>query len=95
MSPGTVHAVVGEHAAQDAGELAYVPTGHVAAVYAQEEAPAGLKEPTGHRAQVALEAAPVAFDQVPAGHIVHATAPEKALYVPAGHGKGGALSLLQ
>jgi hypothetical protein len=37
-----VHAVAGEHAAQDAGALAYVPTGHVVAVNAQEAAPAAL-----------------------------------------------------
>ena len=41
-SPGTVHAVAGEHAAQDAGALANVPTGQVVAVNAQEVAPAAL-----------------------------------------------------
>ena len=41
-NPGAVHAVAGEHAAQEAGGLAYVPTGHVDALYAQEVAPAVL-----------------------------------------------------
>jgi hypothetical protein len=54
-SPGTVHAVAGEHAAQAAGALAYVPTGHVDAVYAQEVAPAGLKEPAGHAMAFTVE----------------------------------------
>ena len=34
--------MAGEHAAQAAGAAAYVPTGQVEAVYAQEVAPAGL-----------------------------------------------------
>jgi hypothetical protein len=37
-----VHAVAGVHAAQEAGALANVPTGHVDAVNAQEVAPAAL-----------------------------------------------------
>jgi hypothetical protein len=41
-SPGTVHAVAGEHGAHAAVPFAYVPTGHVDAVNAQEVAPAAL-----------------------------------------------------
>ena len=39
--------MAGEHAAQEAGALAYVPAGQVVAVYAQEGAPAGLNAPAG------------------------------------------------
>ena len=43
----TVHAVAGEHAAQEEGGLAYVPTGQLVALKAQAEAPAGLYAPVG------------------------------------------------
>jgi hypothetical protein len=44
-SPGTAHAVAGEQAMQEEGAAAYVPMGHVEAVYAQEAAPAALYAP--------------------------------------------------
>ena len=43
---------------QEAGALEYVPTGHVEAVYAQEEAPAGLYVPAGQGMHVEGAAAP-------------------------------------
>jgi hypothetical protein len=46
-SPGTVHAVAGEHAAQAAGAFAYVPTGQLVELKAQVVAPAGLYAPAG------------------------------------------------
>ena len=58
LSPATAHAVAGAHAAQAAGALAYVPTGHVDAVNAQEVAPAELKDPAAQGRHAAEELAP-------------------------------------
>jgi hypothetical protein len=46
------------HAAQEAGALAYVPTGHVDAVYAHEVALAGLKEPAAQGVHTEEDCAP-------------------------------------
>ena len=78
-----MQAVAGEHGAQEAGGLAYVPTGHEAAVNAQEVAPAALYAPAG---QLKHDGAPAAL-KVPAGHGWHAealVAPAVPLKAPAG-----------
>ena len=78
--------MAGEHAAQEAGALAYVPTGHVDAVKAQEAAPVVLKDPAAQGVHAAEDVAPVEVEYVPAGQAVHAegaAAPTKVLYVPA------------
>jgi hypothetical protein len=62
------------HAAQAAGALAYVPTGHVDAVYAQEAAPASLNAPAAHGRHVSEELAPKEGEKVPAGHSAQAVA---------------------
>jgi hypothetical protein len=70
-----VHAVAGEHAAHAAGALAYVPTGHVEELNAQEGAPATLNTPTAHKRQAVLEVLPVAGLYVPAAQSVQDAAP--------------------
>ena len=62
-----MHAVAGEHAAQEEGGLANVPTGHVAAVYAQVAEPWGLKAPPAQGVQFAADVAPDDAELVPAG----------------------------
>ena len=54
----------------------------------QAAAPAALVVPAAQGAQVALEVAPVAVDQVPAGQGEHCEAPSLD-HVPAGQGCGG------
>jgi hypothetical protein len=79
-----VHAVAGTQAAQEAGPLANVPTGHVADVNAQEMAPAVLNAPAAQVRHAAAELAPVAGEYLPAGQLVQEVAP-MLLKVPAGH----------
>ena len=81
-----MHAVAGEHGAHAAAPFAYVPTGHVEAVNAQDVAPCALKDPAAQGRHAAEEGAPLAAEYVPAGQAVHvegAAAPTKALYAPA------------
>ena len=78
--------MAGEHAAQDAGATANVPTGHVDALNAQEVAPAVLKDPAAQGRHAADELTPGEGEKLPAAQGVHAegaTAPKRALYVPA------------
>jgi hypothetical protein len=79
-----VHAVAGEHAAHAAGALAYVPTGQVDAVYAQEVALAGLKEPAAQGVHTAEDCAPTEVEYEPAAQAVQPVADKN---VPAGHKK--------
>jgi hypothetical protein len=58
------HAVAGEQAAQAAVPFANVPSGHVAAVYAQEAAPAALKAPAAQGVGACEEGG----QKEPAGH---------------------------
>ena len=77
-SPGAVQAVAGEHGAHAAVLFANVPTGHVAAVYAQAVAPWVLEDLPAQGRHETEELAPAAVEKVPAGHGVHvegATAP--------------------
>ena len=78
--------MAGEHAAQEAGALANVPTGHVDAVNAQEEAPAALKEPPAQGVHAVEDTAPVDVEYVPAlqGFAV-AEALAAAVQKPAAH----------
>ena len=81
-----MHAVAGAHGAQDAGAAAYVPTGHEAAVYAQEDSPAGLYAPAGHGVGPAEDSG----QKEPATHKRQAAidAPRYiGLYLPAAQGK--------
>jgi hypothetical protein len=81
-----VQAVAGEQGAQAAAPLANEPTGHVAAVNAQEVAPATLYAPAAQGRHAAEELAPGEGEKVPAAqgaHVEGAAAPKKALYVPA------------
>ena len=82
-----MHAVAGEQGAHAAVPCAYVPTGQVDAVYAQEVAPCALKAPAAQLAQAALEAAPVALDHVPAAQGVGCIE-ERGQKAPAGQGTG-------
>ena len=84
--------MAGEHAAQDAGALACVPTGHVVAVKAQEAAPWALNRPAAQGRHAAEELAALA--NVPAGHVVAVKAQEVAPWVlnpPAAHAVQAAL----
>jgi hypothetical protein len=77
-----VHAVAGEHGAHAAAPFAYVPTGHVEAVNAQDVAPCALKDPAAQGRHAAEEDAPLAAEYVPAGqgaHVEGAAAPGTAL----------------
>ena len=81
-----MHAVAGEQGSHAAVPFAYVPTGHVDAVKAQEAAPCALKAPAAQGMQEAEEGAPAEVRYVPAGQAAHvegAAAPTKALYDPA------------
>ncbi len=64
VSPAVAHAVAGEQAAQAAVPFANVPSGHVAAVYAQEAAPAALKAPAAQGVGACEEGG----QKEPAGH---------------------------
>ena len=84
-----MHAVAGEHGAHAAAPFAYVPTGHVEAVNAQDVAPCALKDPAAQGRHAAEEDAPLAAEYVPAAqgrHTVEEDAPLVAEYVPAGQG---------
>jgi len=76
--------VAGTHAAHAAVPFANVPTGHVAAVKAQEAAAAALYAPAAQGRHVIEEFAPIAEEKVPAGQLVQEVAP-LLLKVPAGH----------
>ncbi len=79
-SPATTHAVAGKHATHAAVPFAYVPAGHVVAVYAQDGAPAGLYAPAGQGAHDEEDTALA----VPAGQMAQEEAP-LPLYIPLGH----------
>ena len=68
---------------QEEGGLAYVPAGHVDAVYAHEDAPATLCASAAQGRHAAEEVAPVALEYVPAAQAAQKVAPARALNFPA------------